>query len=493
MLSDVNGNQNAAFASSGTNESNEESLALKSLLGRDSTGESDGSRIKNFFASTYQQKCAELRWKNRHILLKGSKNNAMPSGWDDDNVKESPYEELVNQGWNALIQLLDAAGGEPPEPHMAPLLFKDQTSVTNNLDSTYNNSVFAAYLDGCSVVLNHADWSSPWIAALCFDIQKSLPHAYGNVYITPPGSQAVHAHADDRDVIVIQVAGAKKWKIYQKIPIPFPYTHEQVGKDGLEVPDEVLQGPTLFETTLYPGDAIYMPRGYVHEARATDNLCSFHVTIALATHDWTLAGIFTNATDKILHCVLEYRKAINRKFGVRDLSQISAEEKEELQQQINGAFQLLQEEVNVQTMSDNLGTKFSRHNRRAFSQRMKIIHNMRFPPVPEEDSVPIVGPQAAKSVTMTTVLRASTADEKESVMMDHPRGLSVREQIAEAIIQIVQALKSQPTLHCAVKDLKSLIGTSAMNSDLICDLTLLSFAKVCVEQGGLAVVRQENG
>ena len=96
-------------------------------------------------------------------------------------------------------------------------------SVTDELKLTYNNNLFAAYLDGCSIVLNHADWSSPWIAALCEDLQRSFPHAYANVYITPPSSQAVRAHADDRDVIVIQVAGKKAWTVYSKIPIPFPY------------------------------------------------------------------------------------------------------------------------------------------------------------------------------------------------------------------------------------------------------------------------------
>lgn len=311
--------------------------------------------------------------------------------------------------------------------------------------------------------------------------------AYANVYITPPGSQAVNAHADDRDVIVIQVVGAKQWRLYQKVPIPFCYTHEQVGKEGLEVPPEVLDGPILRDTTLRPGDAIYVPRGYVHEARATNDELSFHVTIALATHDWTLAGIMTKATDKILHSVLDYRKAINRSFGIRNLNDIPAEEKQGLQKQIDTAFQLLREEINVENVATNQEIKMQNHNKRASSSRRAIINKIRSATLEDSDHS-TVGLEAARYVGLETTIRAATNLEKESVITDKPKGLQVREQSADAIIQILQSLKTQPTWRCKVRDLKSLLDESVPNLNLVCDLTLLSFAKICVEQGALAVV-----
>lgn len=238
----------------------EESLALKSLFG-DNT--SDDSVIKNFFRDIYQKKVTEFRWEKRHVLLSDSaKQKPEQPGWNEATVRQSPYEEVIHQGWEVLVQLLKEAGtGKLGENETtAPLIFKDMSSVSDQFSALYNNNAFAAYLDGCSVVFNHADWSSPWIASLCLDLQKSFPHTYANTYLTPPNCQAVNAHADDRDVIVIQVVGSKKWKIYQKIPIPYCYPHEQVGKEGLEVPAEVLNGPVLHETTLKPGDALYLPR-----------------------------------------------------------------------------------------------------------------------------------------------------------------------------------------------------------------------------------------
>jgi len=41
-----------------------------------------------------------------------------------------------------------------------------------------------------------------------------FPSTYANGYVTPVGSQAVLAHADDRDVFVVQMEGEKEWKIY---------------------------------------------------------------------------------------------------------------------------------------------------------------------------------------------------------------------------------------------------------------------------------------
>ena len=107
---------------------------------------------------------------------------------------------------------------------------------------------------------------------------------------------------------------------------PLPYTHQQVGKPistiptmktttipttpttVLPVPQQVLEKKIL-TTTLTPGDVLYIPRGYVHCAYCpiissrTDtttrtmtmgnNSTSFHVTLAIPTHDWTLAGLMS--------------------------------------------------------------------------------------------------------------------------------------------------------------------------------------------------------
>ena len=78
----------------------------------------------------------------------------------------------------------------------------------------------------------------------------------------------------------------------------------------MPIPSNVLDGPTAISTTLHAGDVLYMPRGFVHQAQTCKDELSFHITIAIATHDWTLAGIFSSGTEHVLSRVVDFRKSI---------------------------------------------------------------------------------------------------------------------------------------------------------------------------------------
>ena len=94
----------------------------------------------------------------------------------------------------------------------------------------------------------------------------------------------MEAHADDRDVFVLQLFGTKSWRVYPNPPIFHPYAHEQVGKNGLPVPlENVLNATPVIERVLNPGDVLYMPRGWVHEASCHAETESLHVTFAVGT------------------------------------------------------------------------------------------------------------------------------------------------------------------------------------------------------------------
>jgi len=71
----------------------------------------------------------------------------------------------------------------------------------------------AALRDGASCVVNHAEYIWAPFTKLCMDLRKSLAHVYANSYVTPPGTQAVPAHADDRDVFIVQLCGCKQWRL----------------------------------------------------------------------------------------------------------------------------------------------------------------------------------------------------------------------------------------------------------------------------------------
>jgi hypothetical protein len=274
-----------------------ESITLQHILG-------DDKGLIAFFDEVWQMKCAVY---SIGVPIRVDTNDEEQK-WSLERAQENPVAELVRQGWQVLVDLMDQEhlkatrgieqGGRGEI--MTPLLFRNRCMVDAEdrrakyryVDGSIGiTNLWAAFLDGCSVVLNHVDLQSPWIALLCEDLQLSLPHAYANAYITPAGSQAVSAHTDDRDVLIIQVYGRKQWTVYERIPVPYPYPHEQFGKDPTNpLPEFVSTGPILVQQTLEPGNVLYMPRGYVHEARSCGDCCSFHVTVALATHDWSLAG-----------------------------------------------------------------------------------------------------------------------------------------------------------------------------------------------------------
>jgi hypothetical protein len=103
-----------------------------------------------------------------------------------------------------------------------------------------------------------------------------------NAYLTPPESQGFSAHYDVHDVFVLQISGQKRWRIHAPVhPAPLrdqPWTDH---RDAVEA--RAAQAP-LMDVVLQPGDALYLPRGYLHAATALGQL-SAHVTIGV--HVWT--------------------------------------------------------------------------------------------------------------------------------------------------------------------------------------------------------------
>jgi hypothetical protein len=102
-----------------------------------------------------------------------------------------------------------------------------------------------------------------------------------NAYFTPPRAQGLDPHYDDHDVLVLQLHGSKRWRIHHEVKWPRrPMT------DAL--PREFIK-PQPLELTLTPGDVLYLPRGFVHEAASLET-SSLHLT--LSVHAATWADVF---------------------------------------------------------------------------------------------------------------------------------------------------------------------------------------------------------
>jgi len=120
----------------------------------------------------------------------------------------------------------------------------------NQLQTHYENA-FRAFLDDASVVLNHVDKQWPAINIMCQKLQSRFPHTFCNMYLTPAGSQAVHPHSDDRDVLLIQIWGTKEWLVYGS-PQTLPFSDEQVGKSGQRLAEGTIGPVSLSAVGVVP-------------------------------------------------------------------------------------------------------------------------------------------------------------------------------------------------------------------------------------------------
>ena len=126
---------------------------------------------------------------------------------------------------------------------------------------------------GSLVVSQFHELHAP-LAQFCRGLEKMFLHpVQANIYLTPPGAQGFRVHFDTHDVLVMQVSGAKSWRVWDDIPFPLP---------SRATPWANKQSPTgvSHALTLNPGDALYLPRGVIHEAAAqSGDAPSLHITI----------------------------------------------------------------------------------------------------------------------------------------------------------------------------------------------------------------------
>lgn len=97
-----------------------------------------------------------------------------------------------------------------------------------------------------------------------------------NIYLTPPGSQGFAPHYDDIEAFVLQIEGTKEWSLYP------PRTENETlprESSGNFQQDEI--GAPVHVQVLKPGDLLYFPRGWIHQAKTVDNSHSLHITLSV--------------------------------------------------------------------------------------------------------------------------------------------------------------------------------------------------------------------
>ncbi len=132
---------------------------------------------------------------------------------------------------------------------------------------------------GATIVLQalHVNWHS--LAVFCRLLEEAMGHAVqANSYYTPRGSQGFAVHHDTHDVLVLQVAGEKRWLVYDPL-LELPLKHQRYSKALGE------HGEPVDDFVLGAGDTLYLPRGWLHQAETSDT-DSLHLTIGINAYTW---------------------------------------------------------------------------------------------------------------------------------------------------------------------------------------------------------------
>jgi bifunctional lysine-specific demethylase and histidyl-hydroxylase NO66 len=141
------------------------------------------------------------------------------------------------------------------------------------------DKVLDAFQDGASIVLQalHRQW--PPVARFCRDLELALTHrTQANAYVTPATSQGFAVHHDTHDVFVLQTHGRKEWRVYRPVV-------ELAGRGQPWSRNRTDPGDPILEAELSPGDCLYLPRGFPHDAVAREEV-SIHVTVGILASTW---------------------------------------------------------------------------------------------------------------------------------------------------------------------------------------------------------------
>jgi ribosomal protein L16 Arg81 hydroxylase len=181
------------------------------------------------------------------------------------------------------------------------------------------------YRSGSTVVLPALQRTWGPLRELCATLENHFSHAvHANAYLTPGDSPGFTPHYDTHDVFVLQIAGSKRWRLFEP-PIALPHRSQPFTPVGYVLP------PPILELDLKSGDLLYLPRGYVHAAETLGGH-SAHVTIGMTVYTWAdlISELAASAKD-----IAGLRAALPPGFATRDdLKSALAEELAECMEQL---------------------------------------------------------------------------------------------------------------------------------------------------------------
>ena len=174
-------------------------------------------------------------------------------------------------------------------------------------DQVVDDELLRLYGGGATLVLQglHRIWGPliDYTRELATELRRPVQV---NSYLTPPGSQGFSTHYDTHDVFVLQIDGSKRWRIHEPV-LADPLEKQAWGGHADEVTASA-EGEPALDVVLDPGDALYLPRGWLHSAQAL-GVRSLHLTFgvrALTRYALVEELLAMAASDARLRATLPY-------------------------------------------------------------------------------------------------------------------------------------------------------------------------------------------
>lgn len=181
-------------------------------------------------------------------------------------------------GWSDLNRALETHRLGPPRLRLVrggnvipDSRFMRSEGAISRLDAGKVSSL----LDhGVTLNINFVDEIFPSVQPYADALAKALcGHVNVNLYASWRRDQGFDLHWDKHEVIVVQVAGRKQWKVFE----PTKAASHRRDQDAPPAPE----GEAAFDKVIESGDLLYIPRGWWHFATPLDEP-SLHLTFAIA-------------------------------------------------------------------------------------------------------------------------------------------------------------------------------------------------------------------
>lgn len=128
---------------------------------------------------------------------------------------------------------------------------------------------------GATLILDSVDELWEPLQEVAMGLERRLRLQVGAcAYVSGTTEPAFDSHTDQVDTFVLQIHGAKRWRIYEP-------TREAPLLRDMVVPSAPPE-KILIDEVLYPGDVLYFPRGWWHSVETVEPP-AMHVTLGVAS------------------------------------------------------------------------------------------------------------------------------------------------------------------------------------------------------------------